>query len=98
MKNSALSGSAHAQFLLGSCYDFGCDVGQDTTEAVRYYKMAADQGHIDAQFSLGLHYTLSSEDRLAEAYYRVAADKGHVRAQYNLGLCYFHGNGVNKDH
>ena len=41
---------------LGWCYQYGTGVVKDEVEAVRYYKMAADQGHVDAQFMLGEEY------------------------------------------
>ena len=37
-------------------YENGNGVVKDEVEAVRYYKMAADQGHVDAQFMLGEEY------------------------------------------
>ena len=37
-------------------YDNGQGVPQDYAEAVRWYRKAAEQGHSDAQFSLGSAY------------------------------------------
>ena len=39
--------------LVGLCYEFGTGVVKDEVEAAKYYKMAADQGHADAHYSLG---------------------------------------------
>ena len=39
--------------LLGVCYQYGTGVEKDEVEAVKYYKMAADQGDADAQNNLG---------------------------------------------
>ena len=39
--------------LLGVCYQYGTGVVKDEVEAVKYYKMAADQGNADAQNALG---------------------------------------------
>ena len=39
---------------------FGQGVAQDDKEAVKWYKLAADQGDADAQFSLGLSYCLGN--------------------------------------
>ena len=39
--------------LVGVCYEDGTGVVKDEVEAVKYYKMAADQGDADAQKALG---------------------------------------------
>ncbi|MDE5944476.1 MAG: SEL1-like repeat protein [Rikenella sp.] len=40
----AESGDAEAQFELAACYEDGKGVKQDQTEAVKWYRCAADQG------------------------------------------------------
>ena len=52
LKVAAEQGDAEAQFSLGVMYDFGEGVPQNDTEAVRWYRMAAEQGAA-AQFNLG---------------------------------------------
>jgi hypothetical protein len=49
---AAESGDAVAQFWLGWCYKNGPGVATDAREAVRWYKLAADQGHDFAQKAL----------------------------------------------
>ena len=44
------------QFNLGNMYYTGEGVPQNDIEAVRWYRMAAEQGYIDAQFNLGFMY------------------------------------------
>ena len=39
--------------LVGVCYDNSIGVVKDEVEAVKYYKMAADQGDASAQYNLG---------------------------------------------
>ena len=39
--------------LLGVCYQYATGVVKDEVEAVKYYKMAADQGNADAQYNIG---------------------------------------------
>ena len=46
-------GVRNAQCSLGLCYMHGEGVERDLKEAVRYYRLAADQGHVVAQFYLG---------------------------------------------
>ncbi len=45
-----------AQFNLGVKYDFGQGVEKDPVVAVRWYRLAAAQGHGGAQFNLGGMY------------------------------------------
>jgi len=49
-------GDAGGQFFLGDCYDKGkgCDI--DKKRARYYFKLAAKQGCVDAQYQLGLMY------------------------------------------
>jgi TPR repeat protein len=44
-------GFAVAQFNLGVMYSDGQGVPQNDAEAVRWYRLAAEQGHAGAQFS-----------------------------------------------
>lgn len=55
LRARAEKGDASAQFKLGFMYDVGKGVPQDHTEAVRWYRKAADQGDADAQANLGSH-------------------------------------------
>jgi hypothetical protein len=43
-----------AQFHLGLCYSLGTGVNVDQAEAVRLYRLAADQGHANAQRMLSM--------------------------------------------
>lgn len=45
--------SASYSFQKGECYYYGTGVATDKTTAVRYYKLAADQGFAAAQFYMG---------------------------------------------
>jgi len=47
-------GCSIAQYNLGICYKNGKDVTKDDKEAVKYFKMAADQGYSIAQLSWDL--------------------------------------------
>ena len=61
LRESAEQGDAAAQYNLGVRYDTvryytGAGVPRDDAEAVRWYRLAADQGHAGAQSHLGLKY------------------------------------------
>jgi TPR repeat protein len=43
-----------ARFNLGFRYATGRGVSQDDAEAVRWYRLSADQGHADARTNLGV--------------------------------------------
>ena len=53
---STLTVYTSAQFNLGAMYGTGRGVPQDDAEAVRWYRLAAEQGNADAQFNLGVVY------------------------------------------
>ncbi len=91
-----------AQATLGFLYGEGLGVPQDYTEAVRWYRKAADQGEAYAQNKLGNRYRLGQgvpQDHVeAVTWYRLAAEQGHAGAQNNLGVMYDDGKGVLQDY
>lgn len=102
MKEWAEGGNPHSQLVLGLSYQFG-DVGVsiDYSRAVKWYRMAAEQGNAAAQCYLGgcYHSGLGVPQSGEEAvkYYRLSADQGNPDAQKFLGNCYIRGFGVNQD-
>ena len=52
----ALAGDAGAQQTLGDRYRLGIGVQQDGAQALRFYKLAAEQGVAEAQFALAEIY------------------------------------------
>ena len=87
-----------AQDMLGDCYYHGNGAGKNFSEAVRWYRRAAEQGSQYAQYSLGnCYYHGNGVDKdFAEAvkWYRRAAEQGSQYAQYSLGWCSQYGQGV----
>lgn len=67
----------------------------DYEYAVKYMKLAAENGDVDAQFACGSLYYGGIETNHKEAarWFRKAAAQGHALAQYYLGRCYFLGEG-----
>jgi len=66
---------------------------------VRWCKLAAEQGKVEAQSSLGDFYLngsggLTPNNKEAARWYRKAADQGSPIAQCKLGRLYFEGLGV----
>jgi TPR repeat protein len=92
-----------ARFSLGFMYDNGEGVPQDDAETVRWFRLAADQGHARAQVNLGHMYETGEgvPQNYVEAarWYRRAADQGHADAQNLLGYMYRDGGeGVPADY
>jgi hypothetical protein len=90
-----------AQYNLGVHCNEGAGVDQDDTEAVRWYRLAADQGNRNAQYNLGVCCSngtgVVQDNTEAVRWYRLAADQGKGMAQFNLATCYALGIGVAQD-
>ena len=54
LKSAAKQGDAEAQYKMGNMYYSGTEVDQDYLEALKWYKLSAEQGYIKAQYNLGL--------------------------------------------
>lgn len=57
IQESAESGEATAQFMLGNIYAEGKLVANDFPEAAKWFRKAAGQGHAQAQYALGIIYS-----------------------------------------
>ena len=76
---------------------------KDDAEAVKWFRMAAEQGHTDAQETLGFMYAegkgVPEDDAEAVKWFRMVADQGRTSAQLRLGRMYHDGGkGVPEDH
>ena len=76
---------------------------QTPEEEIADLRARAEQGHADAQYTLGVMYAngrgMPQDDAEAVRCYRLAADQGHAGAQYNLGVTYRDGGtGVPQDY
>ena len=73
----------------------------DYAESVRWHRLAANQGHPDAQHAVGFAYFqgrgVPKDDVEAATWYRLAATQGNTLAQMFLGAMYVGGRGVLKD-
>ena len=56
----AEKGNPEAQYNVGWNYFHGEGVPQDNKEALKWYRLAAEQGHAKAQFNLGGRYSFLS--------------------------------------
>ena len=99
----AWSGSSEAQAWLGSSYERGINgYRKDAQNAVYWYRKAAEQGHTDAQYNLGIIYSWGQgvpQNSEQGAYWvRKAADKGHHQAEDHMCYLYMVGKGVPQDY
>lgn len=98
----AKAGSRSHQFGLGWLYERGDGfIFQNWAEAVRWYRLAAEQGDIQAQSRLGELYATGKgtpkDAAQAVFWYRKAAEQGDADAQAALGTQYAIGVGVPKN-
>ena len=94
---AAIAGDAMAQFNLGQAYKLGRGVPQDMSQALAWFKRAADQGHIEAFDNYGLLLFNMNQRSEALPYILKSAERGEARAQYILGTASFNGDLVTKD-
>eukprot|EP01017_Pseudomicrothorax_dubius_P016788 TRINITY_DN189_c0_g2_i1.p1 TRINITY_DN189_c0_g2~~TRINITY_DN189_c0_g2_i1.p1 ORF type:complete len:653 (+),score=151.58 TRINITY_DN189_c0_g2_i1:85-2043(+) len=85
-----------ANQLLGMAREYGLGVELDVDQSAFHYKVAADNGHREAQLRLGhLYYEgkLGIQNiEMAARYYTLAADAGHPDAMIALGCLYEKGD------
>ena len=62
---------------------------KDYTQAMSWFRTAADQGNVDAQVAIGLLYEkgwgVTQDDTQALTWYQKAASQGNTGAQYKIG-------------
>lgn len=78
-------------------YSKGQGVPKDFQQAIVWYRKAAEQRDLEAQYQLGLIYSevVEPQDyKQAMVWFSKAAEQGHVEAQHQVGLIYWHGRGV----
>lgn len=96
VREAAVNGDLDAQFHVGQSYLTGRDADQQVdpqerfSRAVRWFRRAAESGHVPSQYRLATLYELGqgAPKDIAEArkWYRSAAEGGHVKAMHNLAV------------
>jgi uncharacterized protein len=91
----------HFQCTLGSRYLAGNGVVQDSAEAVKWFRQAAERGLADAQYNLALMCVrgegTAKDSVAAVTWYRRAAEQHFIPAQHALAVMYAVGDGTTKD-
>lgn len=97
----AESGDANAQYGMGLLYANGFGVPLDDNEALKWYRLAADQDHGMAENNLGVMYAngwgVPQSDEEAFKWYRLASEHGVIDAQIVLADRLASGFGVTPD-
>ena len=79
-----------AQYNLGTMYDLGQGVPQDHAEALKWYRLAAEQGDMNAQFNLGgVYYNgrgVPQDYAEAHMWFNIAAANGYKDGATNRDI------------
>lgn len=101
-REASAKGCEYADGSLGRCYEFGHGVKQDYTEALKYYRKAADEyNDLSAKEKLGEFYMkgMGTEPNMKEAlkWYNSVKDRLDVKIQLKLGECFEKGIDIEQD-
>jgi len=91
------AGDKDAQFKVGLAYDSGNGAPSSIDKAKSYYRMAAQQGHAEAQNSLGSIFQAEKNYVEAKSWYELAVAQNHAMATNSLGQLYDLGLGTPQD-
>lgn len=96
--DKAKKGDAASQFAVAMQYRDGKGVEKDYKEALRWSRLAADQGYAAALDNLGFHYFqgwgVPQDFDIALGYFKAAGARGSAWGLYNMGRCCFGGQGT----
>jgi TPR repeat protein len=77
-------------------------VPKNPVEALKWYRLAAENGHSNAQYVMGKFYysgeVVTKDHVEAFKWWRKAAESGHPRSTFNVGVMCFLGHGADKDY
>jgi TPR repeat protein len=93
--------NSDAQSGLGASYYLGQGVARNYAEAARWFRRAAEEGDVVAQYTIGnMYYAgqgVAQDHAEAAIWYQRAAEQGAVDAQFSIGNMYDEGLGVEQD-
>lgn len=97
-KECAEKGNVRAQKDLAIAYASGrLGIAQDLDEALKWETKAALQGDPEAQYDVGLSYSVRGNYQKAMEWYLKASEQNYAQAQLYIGMLYAYGNGVPRD-
>ena len=89
--------SLFSSLLLNRCYTQGIGVPRNQEKAMEYLTIAAEGGHEQSQFSLGLYYLNKKQADKAVGWFQKSAAQGNTAAIYHYGHLLFVGQGIAQD-
>jgi len=101
LRDRAKAGDADFQYCVGKSYYYGYGgIGENHAEAIKWYRLSAENGNKYAQFSLGVMFDIGlsvvgKNPGEAVKWYKLAATQGHAVAQNNLA--FYLENGTEED-
>jgi uncharacterized protein len=90
-------GDADAEFNLGQAYRLGRGVSINLAAAKTWFERAANQGHVDAETTLGLLLFQNGDQEEGLKWLKKAADQGEPRALLVYGTALVNGDSVTQD-
>lgn len=98
----AIQGEVEAQYRLGILYQEGRGVSPNVEQALKWFRLAAEQDHRGAKRRLkkllrGQSSGPAEAESVATRWYKDLAEEGDTNAQYQLGVMYEVGWGVPVD-
>lgn len=95
---SAEKGNIDSQYMLGYMYNYG-HVEKNISLSIKYFEMAASQGHVLSAGHLALLYQIPEVHNYEKAfmYAKYATDCGDSTAEFVLGTMYLSGRGCEPD-
>jgi uncharacterized protein len=100
--DDALKGEPRCQSQIAFLYENGQGLQQDYAAALKWHRLAAEQGNVFSQNALGniYFYGLGSNKNAAEAlkWFKLSAEQGNADGQNSAGWIYARGIGVDQDY
>lgn len=93
----ATKGSVFSAMFLGRCYKMAIGVRRDMQQSLKYYKLAAKQGNVEAMREAAIMMRSNKDDAAALAMFKQAMQKGDVTSTYYYGKMLCEGRGAAKD-
>ena len=90
-------GDADAEFNLGQAYRLGRGVPTNLAAAKTWFERAANQGHVDAETTLGLLLFQNGDQSDGLSWLKKAAQQGEPRALLVYGTALVNGDSVTQD-
>jgi tetratricopeptide (TPR) repeat protein len=89
-------GSLDALALIGRLHLEGVGCTRSEPEGIRYLLQAANAGHAEAFYTLGVFYYQRGDFLTAFRHFKNAAEADHADAFFNLAIMYENGEGVGR--